>query len=124
MKQIMSLDNRIAFITKYKNLWQEYFRFFADGFDERKITAQDEQQFFQTMHALATNHFRFVELAGEHFKGADLSLDILNDTVSLNTLKQMSEAQFGKLLIDWHTVFINMNKALGKLNLQKPQPKK
>jgi hypothetical protein len=124
MKQMTSLENRIAVVTKYKNLWQEYFRFFADGFDDRKITPQDEQGFFQLMQALATNHFRFVEMAGSVFKDGGMILDILTETVSLGTLKQMSEAQFGKLLIDWHTVFINMNKALGKLNMQRPQPKK
>lgn len=124
MKQIRSLDNRIAVVTKYKNLWQEYFRFFADGFDDRKITSQDEQSFFQIMNTLATNHFRFTEMAGEYFKSGGLIQDILTETVSLSVLKQMSEAQFGKLLIDWHTVFINMNKALGKLNMQRPQPKR
>lgn len=124
MKQLTALENRLSVVIKYKNLWQEYFRFFADGFDDRKITGQDEQQFFQVMQALAVNHFRFTEMAGEYFKDGNMIQEILTETVSLNTLKQMSEAQFGKLLIDWHTVFINMNKALGKLNMQKPQPKK
>ena len=124
MKQLTSLDNRISVLNQYKNLWQEYFRFFADGFDDRKITPQEEQAFFQVMNTLATNHFRFVELAGDVFKGGDQVQEILTETVSLASIKQMSEAQFGKLCIDWHTVFINMNKALGKLNLQRPQPKK
>lgn len=124
MKQLTTLDNRLAVAGEYKNLWQEYFRFFADGFDDRKITEQDEQGFFHVMNLLATNHFRFVEMAGEYFKDGNSILDILNDTVSLSTLKQMSEAQFGKLCIDWHTVFINMNKAIGKLTLLRPQPKR
>lgn len=124
MKQFTSLDNRLAVITEYKNLWQEYFRFFADGFDDRKITEKEEQGFFHIMNVLATNHYRFVEMAGEHFKDGNAILELLTETVSLGTLKQMSEAQFSKLCIDWHTVFINMNKAIGKLNMQKPQPKR
>lgn len=124
MKQLTSLDNRLTVITEYKNLWQEYFRFFADGFDDRKITAQEEQAFFHSMHGLAINHYKFVEVAGDVFKDGKLILEIMTDSPSLSALKQMSEAQFSKLCIDWHTAFINMNKALGKLNMLKPQPKK
>lgn len=124
MKQITALDNRISVLTQYKNLWQEYFRFFADGFDDRKITGQEEQAFFNVMNSLASNHYRLVELSKDVFKDGNQVLDILSDTVSLGTMKQMSDAQFGRLLIDWHTVFINLNKALGKLNLERPEPKK
>lgn len=124
MKQMTSLDNRLAVINEYKNLWQEYFRFFADGFEGRKITEKEEQGFFHIMNVLATNHYRFVEMAGDYFKDSNSILDILTETVSLSTMKQMSEAQFSKLCIDWHTVFINMNKAIGKLNMLKPQPRK
>lgn len=124
MKQLTSLDNRLAVLTEYKNLWQEYFRYFADGFEDRKISPQEEQGFFQVMNSLATNHYRCVEMGGDLFKDGGSILEILTDTPSLSVLKQMSEAQFGKLCIDWHTVFISMNKTIGKLNMQKPQPKK
>jgi len=124
MKQLTSLDNRLSVVTEYKNIWQEYFRFFADGFEDRKIQEKDEQAFFHIMNVLATNHFRFVEMAGEYFKDGGQILDILTETVSLSVLKQMSEAQFSKLCIDWHTVFINMNKAIGKLSMLRPQPKR
>jgi len=124
MKQLTALENRIAVVNEYKNLWQEYFRFFADGFDDRKITEKDEQGFFHITNVLATNHYRFTEMAGEFFKDGGMILEIMTDAVSLSTLKQMSEAQFSKLCIDWHTVFINMNKAIGKLILLKPKPKK
>lgn len=123
MKQLTALDNRISVVTSYKNLWQEYFRFFADGFEDRKIQDKEEQAFFQVMHRLALHHYRFVEMAGSYFKNGNAVLDLLNETVSLGALKQMSEAQFSKLCIDWHTLFIDMNKAIGKLNLLKPQPK-
>lgn len=124
MKQLTSLDNRISVVVAYKNLWQDYFRFFADGFEGKKILDKDEQGFFHVMNLLATNHYRFTELSAEYFKDGNAILDILTETVSLSAMKQMSEAQFSKLCIDWHTVFINMNKAIGKLNLLKPQPKR
>lgn len=124
MKQLRSVDNRLTVVTEYKNLWQEYFRFFADGFEDRKISPQEEQGFFKIMNSLAINQYRFVEVADDLFKDGPSILTIMTDTPSLAVLKQMSEAQFSKLCVDWHTVFISMNKTIGKLNMLKPQVKR
>lgn len=125
MKQIMAIENRLTVVREYKNLWQEYFKFFADGFDEdKKISDQEEQAFFQIMSRLSQGQYRFAEMAGEYFKDGDNIISILSDSPSLETLKQMSDAQFSKFQVDWHTVFIAMNKAIGKLMILLPQPKK
>ncbi len=124
MKQLMSVDNRLAVLVEYKNLWQKYFLFFADGFEDRKIQAQEEQGFFQIMNALSTNQYRVVEMAGDFFNDGNLILNVLTTTPSLSAMKQMSDAQFGQLLIDWHTAFIDLNKTIGKINMLKPQPKR
>lgn len=122
-KQLTSLENRIATCREYTRLWQQYFQFFAEGFpEERKVTEDEERNFFMMMNVLAQNHYRFVELSAPHFKEADGLLKVLTDTPSLAVLKGMSEAQFSKLQIDWHTLFISMNKAIGKLNAQLPLP--
>lgn len=120
-KQITSLDNRIATCREYTRLWQEYFKYFADGFpEERQISEEEERNFFMVMNVLAQNHYRFVELSAPHFKDGEGLLKVLTETPSLKVLQGMSEAQFSKLQIDWHTLFISMNKAIGKLNAQLP----
>jgi hypothetical protein len=119
-----TVENRLAVCTEYTKLWKDYFAFYADGFDEKQVIGdQDEMRFFQLMNILAMNHYRFSEMAAEHFKDSAGILQVLADTVSLNAIRQMSEAQFSKLLIDWHTLFIAMNKAIGKLKTQLPAPK-
>lgn len=124
MKQLTSVENRLAVTTEYTRLWQEYFKFFADGIGEKDvITDEQEKHFFQLMNILAVNHFRFAEMAGEFFKDSEAILDVLGRTPSLNAIKQMSDAQFSPLLIDWHTLFLAMNKAIGKLKLALPPPK-
>ena len=124
IKQLSTVENRLAVCTEYTKLWRDYFGYFADGFDEKQVISdQDEQRFFQLMNILAMNHYRFAEMAAEHLKESDGILKVLSDTVSLSAIKQMSEAQFSKLLIDWHTLFIAMNKAIGKLKTQLPVPK-
>lgn len=124
-KQITSVENRLSICREYTRLWQEYFKFFADGFEDKQIYEKDEQAFFQLIHVLAVNHYRFVEMAGDYFKDKEAVLTVLTETVSLQSLKAMSEAQFSKLLIDWHTLYIAMNKAIGKLlTLQPPEEEK
>lgn len=113
--KLTSIENRLSVSLEYTRLWGEYFKFFSEGFEDKKILAQDEQAFFELMNVLALNHFRFVELAGEYFKDGDEVLRVMTETVSLQVIKQMSDAQYSKLLIDWHTLFILMNKAIGKL---------
>ena len=121
-KQLTSVENRLAICREYTRLWQEYFKYFSDGFEGKKIYDKDEQSFFQLMNVLALNHYRFTEMAAELFKDSDGVLKVLCDTPSLHTISQMSDAQYSKLLIDWHTLFIAMNKTIGKLNVMLPPP--
>ncbi|MBX7246602.1 MAG: hypothetical protein K1X53_13985 [Candidatus Sumerlaeaceae bacterium] len=121
-KDFLAIDNRLAICKEYTRLWQEYFKFFSDSLVDKKISDRDEQAFMQIVNVLASNHFRYVEMVGDYFKGGDDILKVLTDTVSLNTLKTMSDAQFSKLQIEWHTLFIAMNKAIGKLNALVPPP--
>lgn len=117
----MAIENRVSIVREYTRLWQEYFKYFSDGFEDKKIYERDEQAFFQLINVLALNHYRFCEMAGEFFKDRDGILAVLTDTVSLQACKNMSDAQFQKLLVDWHTLYIMMNKAIGKLvNLLPP----
>jgi hypothetical protein len=121
-KQLTAVENRLAICREYTRLWQEYFKYFSDGFEGKKIYDKDEQSFFQLMNVLALNHYRFAEMAAELMKDSEGVLKVLCDTPSLQTIAQMSEAQYSKLLIDWHTLFIAMNKAIGKLNVMMPPP--
>jgi len=120
--KLTSLENRIAVCTQYAKLWHDYGRFFSEGLQDRRITEQEEQQFFQMIYLLASNHYRFTQLAGDYFKEGKAVLKVLSDTVSLQYIKSMSDAQFGQLLVDWHTLFIMMNKAIGKLKALQPPP--
>lgn len=128
--RLTSIENRLAVCQQYTKLWHDYFRFFSEELRDKRITDQEEQAFFQIIYVLASNQYRFVELAGKYFKDGDGILKVLTDTVSLQAIKQMSDAQYSQLLIDWHTIFIMMNKAIGKLKADfqaeeaKKKPKK
>lgn len=105
---------RIRVVREYTRLWSDLFRAF-EGVKEKKIHENDEQSFFQIVSLLALNQYKFEMMAGEFMKEPKKILDVLSETVSLNYLKNLSEAQFSKLEVDWHSLFIAMNKCLGKL---------
>ena len=110
-----SAEYRARVVKDYTKLWSDFFRAFSEGLHERKIYESDEQSFFQIVSLCSLNYYRFEEMAGDYMKDSDKVLDVLSDTVSLSHLKALSEAQFSKLEVDWHSLFIAMNKCLGKI---------
>ncbi|MFH0795218.1 MAG: hypothetical protein V2A74_14435 [bacterium] len=108
---------------EYSRIWGEFFQYFAEGLGDKKIYQKDEENFQQLIKTLAMNHYKFSVMVKENFKGADEILEVLCDAVSLQNLKGMSEAQFSKLQVSWHTLFIEMNKAMGKFMLKLPVAK-
>lgn len=118
--QHLTIENRIAVVREYAALWQQYFTYFSDDLTEKNITQEEEHDFGNLVSILALNHFKFQELSIDYFKEAPKVLDVLVETVSLGHMKAQGEATFGKIQIEWHTLFIGMNKALGKLLSQLP----
>jgi hypothetical protein len=110
-----TLENRIQVCREYTKLWADYFKMFADSLEHRRIHENDEAAFQQIISLLALNHFKFTELMADKLKDPEDILEVLCESVSLSYLKMLSEAQFSKLQVDWHTLFLEMNKCLGKL---------
>ncbi|MFP4380818.1 MAG: hypothetical protein ACLFUS_10000 [Candidatus Sumerlaeia bacterium] len=114
-KKLEELDRKIDVCKDYANEWSKFFNFFADGFQNRKITGESEGQFFRTMTDLARKQYRLRFFLGNNCPADDRMLQILSDAVSLTNIAEMSEAQFNKMQHSWHVIFIALNKALGRL---------
>ena len=112
---ILRRVNRLIVIREYTSLWQQFFSFFADDISERQFTEEEEQSFTEIVTMLSINQFKFQELSRGYFKDADDILEVLEDAVSLQHIQLMNQASFEKMQIKWHTLFIAMNKAIGKL---------
>jgi len=114
------LEERIAFVQEYIKLWRQYFETFSEGFEGRKILKRDEEEFARILNSLAHHHYRFSAMVYPEMKDTDVILKLLCDTISVSHLKGLSEAQLSKVQIDWHTIFIDMNKGLGRLMAHRP----
>lgn len=114
-KEVLSTQNRIAVVRDYAALWQQFFSFFSDDLVDRSITEEEEQEFGNVVSLLSLNHFKFQELTRGYFGDAANVLGVIEQAVSLHYLQNMTDATFSKMQVEWHTLFIGMHKALGKL---------
>lgn len=108
-------EYRLQVIQEYLRLWAEFFQFIDDDIREKKITPDDEKRFFQHVTTLASHHLPLIEVAGEDMKKPEDMVNILNESVSLSYVKTLPDAHFSKLQVDWHELFLELNKCMGKL---------
>ena len=123
-KPFMNVEARINLCREYTKLWSDFFKTFADGLEGKKIYPNEEKTFNQIITLLAMQHYKFAEMMGDYLPDPDGILDVLGQAVSLQNLKELSDAQFSKLQVEWHTEFIAMNKCLGKLLAELPTEKR
>lgn len=114
------LEDRIKFVEEYIKLWQQFFERFADGFENRKILKRDEDEFARILNSLAHHHYRFTAMVYPNMRDTGGIIKILCSVISLSHLKSLSEAQLSKVQNEWHTLFIDMNKALGRMMARRP----
>lgn len=115
VEDFVKLNNRIAVCREYIAMWVNYFRLFADLNDKTEITPEMEKGFFQLATQLSRKHFQYVELMGDCFeKGGDV-VNLLAVGTSLAVLQGMQEQTRQKFDLDWHTLYLELNKALGRL---------
>lgn len=118
--RMIRIENRISVCRQYIKLWAQLFRFFAERNPERKVTAEEEKSFFQVITALARKHFLFNELMGDTFSSPDKIIELLSEMTSLQRVVSLDETAVSKIELDWHTLFLEMNVALGRLLRQMP----
>ena len=115
VKNLLTLENRIAVCQEYISLWLKYFQFFARSTEERQIEASEEKAFFQTMTALSRKQFQFAEAMGPVFEHGSEIVHVLSMSVSLAHIQVMDDNTRSKLELDWHSLLLEMNKSLGRL---------
>jgi hypothetical protein len=119
--KVEEIEKRIEICKEYAALWEEFFKCFGTGdLQERRIFDQDEARFQKIIIELARQKFPFVYYMGDKFSDGDKIIDVLERAENLHVLRDMAEANFSKLEIDWHQVFIGMHRAVGRLMRELP----
>lgn len=115
VKEQISLQNRIKVCLDFIGLWKEFFKAFSEDREDREITLAEEKAFFQLVTKIARKQFMFTQLMGDHFdRGEDL-MKTLAMAPSLTHIENMPEASRSKLEMDWHGLYLDINKTLGHL---------
>jgi len=106
---------RLSVLEDYIQLWNRFFRFFAETQNDIVANPRTEDEFLVVLRDLAYKVYSVGELCAEHFGDAGRILKLLTETKSLAGLKTMPELSFDKLQIEWHEIFLNLNKARGRM---------
>lgn len=114
-KKEEELLERIKVCNEYVRLWAEYFKPLSMELEDKTISPEEENHFFRVIHALVFNHFRFMNAVGSLFKEGNDIIRLLGDIPTIEYIKAISEAQLSKHQLDWHKIYLYMNKAEGKL---------
>lgn len=113
-------EERIKVCRDFISLWSRFFRFFAEDLSQKEITPDEEKAFFQVMSQISRKQFLFVESMADHFDRGPVIIDVLCLAVSLANIQVMPENTRSKLELDWHSLYLDMNKALGRLLRELP----
>jgi len=116
------LEKKIQFCRSYTKLWADLFSFYADKLDDASISPQQEEEFFKITSVLANRHFELTVRMGKDLQDGDKILEYLTRLTSLSSLQGLSDAEFSSTQVRWHEIFIGLNKSLGRLVAQLPQP--
>jgi hypothetical protein len=108
-------EYRLHVIQDYLRLWSEFFQFIDDDIRDKKITPDDEKRFAQHVTTLAARNVSLTETAGEDVKKPEQIVDILNECVSCSYIKTLPDTHFNKLQVDWHEMFLELNKCVGRI---------
>jgi len=114
-KKEEDLLERIKICNEYIRLWAEFFKPLSMELEDKVISPEEEKHFFRVIHALCFNHYKFMNAVGTLFKEGNDIIRLLSDIPSIELLKILSEAQLNKHQLDWHKIYLFMNKAEGKL---------
>lgn len=123
MSIFLKIEYKLKVCEEFKNLWASFFNCFEDDIRRRSITQNDEIAFEQIYTLISLNYWKFAEIMDGDFESPDRIVKLLNETVSLRSLKEVSDAQFSKIELEWHTIFIDINKTFGKLMVKRPRTK-
>lgn len=105
-------------VREYAELWAQYFKYLTDSLHKIEITEDMEKDFEQLLTVLSINHYKFSQLVGDYMKDPGAVLEMLAETVNIQTIKECQEATLSKWQVEVHTLLISMHKALGKMHKQ------
>lgn len=109
----LSYEEKKKIIEDFSELWNVYFGFFSKSIEEIIINEEQEKQFFEVQTKIASSLYAFAKVTETFFSGGNDILKLLSVTASLRHLSQLTDSQFSKYQVDWHGIYLDINKAYG-----------
>lgn len=109
----LTYEEKKEIFVRFLTNWETYFKFFSNVQEAIVVTPENEERFFNLQVQLALDTYTLNQGAKGFFSDHKGILEILAQTPSLETLSKVTDSQFRKFQIDWHSLFLEINKAMG-----------
>ncbi len=118
----LTFEEKKQIIQEFIELWNQYFSFFSTSIEELILTEEREKQFFEVQSKIATRLYSLLKVTDTYFSGGKNILRLLSVTPTIKHLSQITDSQFSKYQVDWHSLYLDMNKVYGLFIRRKGQP--
>lgn len=123
-KEKEEIEYRIQVIKQFLELWNRYDQLFDSAYHEKDPKAELEVEFLKIKSNLARRHQYLMDYLGDEYKRPEPVTPFLSDTVTLQSMVNITFDFYKKLKLQWHATTLHLNEALGtlmtQLELEKP----
>ncbi len=118
----LTYEEKKDVIENFTKMWEDYFSYFSSSLEEIIINKEKEKEFFDIQSKITFNLYRFIKVTETFFSGGTDILRLMFVTPSLRHLGQLTDSQFNKYQVDWHGIYLDINKAYGLFIRRKGEP--
>lgn len=123
-KEREHLEECIASIKSFLELWVQFYWSFRRIFQGDAVTVQKELQFLQLKSEVARRHqYLYDQLGNVYIEGGNIT-DLLRKIVNLEKVSNTQKENYYKVERGWHTVFLNLNDTLISIQFRLDQEDK
>ncbi len=123
-KEKEEIEYRIQIIKQFLELWSRYDALFDSAFHDKDPHEESEAEFLKLKSNLARRHQYLMDYLGKEYQKPESITPYLSDTVTLQSMVNITFDFFKKLKLQWHATTLHLNEALGilatHLELEKP----
>ncbi|KXK37577.1 MAG: hypothetical protein UZ16_OP3001001067 [Candidatus Hinthialibacteria bacterium OLB16] len=123
-KEREHLEECVAAIKSFIELWVQFYWSFRRIFSGDTVTVQKELQFLQLKSEVARRHQYLYDLLGNLYIDGAYITDLLRKVVNLEKISHTQKENYYKVEKGWHTVLINLNDTLITIQFRMDQEDK
>jgi|ERR1051326_3924223 hypothetical protein len=115
------LEKNIQKLEAFLETWKQFNHYLQRAFRGETFTDEDEEEFLDLKSTIAQEYETVMLALSPEVEKDEKTLRILIDAPSLRSIRDASEGMARRVEAEWHTTFIKLQTALGRLKAKRIQ---